>query len=378
MVTPTKPADIKPVSPVDRKPEVKPLEVKPVEVKPIDTKPEEKVAEVVKPIDTKPEEKAVDVKPVDTKPEEKVVDVKPIVTKQEEKPVDIKPIVTKQEEKPVDIKVVEPQPINISPVLPKPEVKQVEIKPIEKKPVEIKSVDKKPDPKPTQNEMALNIGGDINADAGLKKLNSFLESRSFVEGWTPSQSDVVVFSGISKAPDAAKYPHARRWYNNIASYKDDERKKFVGAKKSLSDFGVTSGAAAGSKAAAADDDDDFELFGSDEDEEAEKAKAERVKAYQEKKSKKPALIAKSNVILDVKPWDDETDMKALEEAVRNITCEGLTWGVSKLVPLAYGIKKLQIVCVVEDDKVSIDWLQEEIQSNEDLVQSVDIAAFQKI
>lgn len=23
----------------------------------------------------------------------------------------------------------------------------------------------------------------------------------------------------------------------------------------------------------------------------------------------PALVAKSNVILDIKPWDDETDMK---------------------------------------------------------------------
>jgi translation elongation factor EF-1beta len=49
-----------------------------------------------------------------------------------------------------------------------------------------------------------------------------------------------------------------------------------------------------------------------------------------------------------------------------------------LVPLAYGIKKLQISTVVEDDKVSVDWLTETIQEIEDLVQSVDIAAFNKI
>lgn len=36
------------------------------------------------------------------------------------------------------------------------------------------------------------------------------------------------------------------------------------------------------------------------------------------------------VILDVKPWDDETDMKALEAGVKAITLEGLTWGTSKL------------------------------------------------
>lgn len=61
-------------------------------------------------------------------------------------------------------------------------------------------------------------------------------------------------------------------------------------------------------------------------------------------------------------------------------CELFQSSVSaaKLVPLAYGIKKLQIGCVVEDDKVSIDWLTEEIQNFEDLVQSVDIAAFNKI
>nr|XP_023022967.1 probable elongation factor 1-beta [Leptinotarsa decemlineata] len=92
----------------------------------------------------------------------------------------------------------------------------------------------------------------------------------------------------------------------------------------------------------------------------------------------PALIAKSNIILDVKPWDDETDMKAMEENVRKIEADGLLWGAAKLVPLAYGIKKLQISCVVEDDKVSIDWLTETLQELEEYVQSVDIAAFNKI
>lgn len=154
-------------------------------------------------------------------------------------------------------------------------------------------------------------------------------------------------------------------------------------KKPLQSFGVGGAspaaakaapkAAAPAKAAAADDDDDVDLFGSDDevDEEADKARQERLAAYAAKKSKsklchvclgwpwthfcyrllsEPALVAKSNVILDVKPWDDETDMKALETAVRSVQMDGLMWGVSKLVPLAYGIHKLQIVCVVEDEK----------------------------
>uniref|UniRef100_A0A3Q3XFI6 Uncharacterized protein n=1 Tax=Mola mola TaxID=94237 RepID=A0A3Q3XFI6_MOLML len=127
-----------------------------------------------------------------------------------------------------------------------------------------------------------------------------------------------------------------------------------------------------------DDDDDLDLFGSDDDEEAEKLKEQRLKAYAEKKAKKPTLIAKSSILLDVKPWDDETDMVKLEECVRSVQADGLLWGTSKLVPVGYGIKKLQIACVVEDDKVGTDMLEEEITKFEDFVQSVDVAAFNKI
>lgn len=139
--------------------------------------------------------------------------------------------------------------------------------------------------------------------------------------------------------------------------------------------------AAPAKAAAADDDDDVDLFGSEDEEEtaeAAKLKEERLAAYNAKKSKKPALIAKSSIILDVKPWDDETDMGEMEKAVRSVEMDGLLWGAAKLVPVGYGIKKLQICCVIEDDKVSVDELQEKLQDFEDFVQSVDIAAFNKI
>ncbi|GFU94778.1 elongation factor 1-beta [Trichonephila clavipes] len=130
---------------------------------------------------------------------------------------------------------------------------------------------------------------------------------------------------------------------------------------------------------AEDDDDDIDLFGSDEEtDEDKRIKEERLKAYENKKAKKPALVAKSSVVLDIKPWSDETDMKEIEITVRKIAMDGLTWGASKLVPLAYGIRKLQIIAIVEDDKVSVDGLQESIEEIEDLVQSVDIAAFNKL
>merc|ERR1712096_151936 len=60
-----------------------------------------------------------------------------------------------------------------------------------------------------------------------------------------------------------------------------------------------------------DDDSDDDLFGSDDEEdtaEQERIKAERIAAYNERKAGKKKVTAKSSILLDVKPWDDETDM----------------------------------------------------------------------
>jgi len=131
-----------------------------------------------------------------------------------------------------------------------------------------------------------------------------------------------------------------------------------------------------------EEDDDVDLFGSDSDSEddAEKNRIrdERLAAYHAKKAKKPAVIAKTSVVLDIKPWDDETDMDAMLKSVKTIQKEGLVWGASKLVPVGYGINKLRVMCVVEDEKVSIDELCEQISEFEDFVQSVDIDAMSKI
>uniref|UniRef100_A0AAX7VIG7 Elongation factor 1-beta n=1 Tax=Astatotilapia calliptera TaxID=8154 RepID=A0AAX7VIG7_ASTCA len=198
--------------------------------------------------------------------------------------------------------------------------------------------------------------GDLKSASGLKVLNDFLSDRSYIEGYVPSQADVAVFEAISAPPPADLY-HAVRWYNHIRSYQS-EKSSLPGVKKPLGQYGplgvadTTSGSAP--TTAKDEDDDDIDLFGSDEEEDAEatRLKEERLAAYAAKKSKKPAVIAKSSILLDVKPWDDETDMAKLEECVRSIQMDGLVWGQSKLVPVGYGIKKLQINCVVEDDKVS--------------------------
>ncbi|RDD45101.1 Elongation factor 1-beta [Trichoplax sp. H2] len=214
---------------------------------------------------------------------------------------------------------------------------------------------------------------DLKSEAGLTSLNNYLADRSYIEGYVPSQADSVVFAALSGAP-SDKLNHALRWFSHISSYDANERKAFPGDKKSLSSYGPAGNETEDNK----DDDEEFDLFASDSEDEEEKLKQQRVESYQAKKAKKAAVIAKSSLLLDVKPWDDETDMQEMEKQVRAIEADGLVWGASKLKPVGYGIKKLQIAAVIEDDKISTDFLEEQITAIEDLVQSMDIAAFNKI
>jgi len=227
---------------------------------------------------------------------------------------------------------------------------------------------------------------DFLTDAGLTVLNSWLTTRSYIVGYLPSQADVASFKAIQTAPDAKKYPYAARWYKHIASWESDFATLPGDASKSYTTYGpetiaATLNPAKAPAAAEEEEDDDVDLFGSDdeeEDAEAARIRDERLAEYKKKKEGKTKPAAKSMVTMDVKPWDDETDMKALEAAVRSVEKDGLVWGGSKLVPVGFGIKKLQINLVVEDEKVSTDELQEELQGFDDYVQSTDIAAMQKI
>jgi len=205
----------------------------------------------------------------------------------------------------------------------------------------------------------------------LAEFNSHLESRSYVNGYTPTYEDLLAFKCFTAAP-AKSYQHVARWYKHIASF--DATESAIWPKQ-----GGVSEAGNGVLKPTAGGDDDFNLFEDDsDDEEKKRITEERLKAYNEKKSKKPGPIAKSNVIFDVKPWDDTIEIKDIEKAVRSISMDGLLWGPSKVLPIAFGINKLQIGCVIEDLKVSTDILEEEITNFEDLVQSIDIVAFNKV
>lgn len=237
--------------------------------------------------------------------------------------------------------------------------------------------------------MATPSFSDLSTAEGLKALDEYLLSRSYITGFQASRDDLAVFSALSSEPTA--YSNATRWYKHIqallgSNFPGQSVGVVIGGKSSAAAPAAATAVAATAVVAAVaaddDDDDDLDLFGEEtEEEKAIREKREADAAATAKPKKKD--VGKSSIVLDIKPWDDETDLAKLEASIRALQMEGLTWGASKLVPVGYGIKKLQIMLSIIDDLVSLDELiEEKIQAEgsetAEYVQSVDIVAFNKI
>ena len=211
----------------------------------------------------------------------------------------------------------------------------------------------------------------LHEDAGLKKLNGFLTNRSYIEGYKFSSADATVFEQFSAVPDAAKFANVYRWYVHVA------------AKLGLRSILVNKTTATPKKAVAKkDEEEDDDLFGDDDDEDDEATKAlaaKRAEAAKSAKKEKKKPVERSQVVIEVKPWEAETDLEELAAKIKALPVEGLTWGEGhKLVPVAFGIKKLLVQCVIIDDMVLLDDITEAIESFEDYVQSVDVASMNKL
>ena len=227
-------------------------------------------------------------------------------------------------------------------------------------------------------------------------LDKHLATRSYVEGYALSKADTDALSALSGIP-TRDTPHAFRWAVHVIA--------LVGL-QNVSFSGTTSSAPAAKKeekkkVQVADDDFD-DMFGDDDFEEpneygetaeearATKARQERMaqalKLKQEKDAKegkvkknKPKAVEKSLVVLEVKPWEADCDLTMVFKEICKFEKEGLVWGQAfELVPVAYGIKKLVMQCVIEDDKVLMDDVTDNIEGLEEWVQSVQVTAMTKV
>merc|ERR1711974_450550 len=202
---------------------------------------------------------------------------------------------------------------------------------------------------------------DLSDNKGISQLNMHLAKASYIEGFAPSNLDLELLESITAQKifiHGAKYPHIIRWMNHINTFSEAERKNFAKIEKVEEEE---------------DDDSDVDLFGSGDEDEEEAARKEMLR------KKTAEVVARQAAYVN----KDTTDLDELEAMIREtypggLEVFGLAWGAAKRVPIGYGIKKLQILCTIYDDKVSSDDLEDIIMSFEDHVQSVDFASWTKV
>ena len=223
----------------------------------------------------------------------------------------------------------------------------------------------------------------------LAELNTKLATRSYVVGHSITDEDKKTLETLCCIPCKGKFPHAYRWAIHIIALVGIDTVKFTCC--------TTTSCAPGAAKKAAAADDDFEIdFGDDEEEAtaqdeedaATKARRERMAAAlalkekadaNKEKKKKDKPVERSLVVLEVKPWEAECDLKAVWATIKEYKQEGLTWGEGfKLEPVAFGIMKLVMTCSIVDSLVLMDDITDHIESIEEFVQSVNIASMNKI
>ena len=228
--------------------------------------------------------------------------------------------------------------------------------------------------------------------AATKVLDNHLSSRSYLVGDSVTAADitagmtlVMAYQTVFDSGFRKGFPHVTEWFEKISSLPNVVRRcgYIKMADKPMKAFDPSAKPVEAPKKEEApkkDEDDLDDLFGDDDDDaEAAKAAAAAAKEAAKKKKKKEA-VAMSLVMLEVKPMDDTINLDELAAKIfAEVTQDGLFWKTEyKKEPVAFGIFKLILGFSLEDEKVSVDGVVEKIEEMEDFVQSVEIAAFNKI
>lgn len=216
-------------------------------------------------------------------------------------------------------------------------------------------------------------------------MNEYFLNHSYCVGYAPTSKDAELFAIVHKMLDAEKYPHLARWFYHMCSFPDKASFPVVDEEFVFETAPAAPAAPAKEEKKEEEEEEEEDLFGDDDDEEDEaaaaameaklRAEAEKKKAAKEANKK----VEKSLLVINIKPYDEETDLKALFEKIRATEVKGCKWSEScNIEPLAYGLCYLQISCVIEDDVCSEDDVIDAIMQFDNDVQSTETASFNKI
>merc|ERR1711957_810633 len=219
----------------------------------------------------------------------------------------------------------------------------------------------------------------------LQACETFLNENQFLSGKDlPGCEDMGVLEGLNAngtVPDFEAYPNVFGWFWTLNALNAPCRALYnVASKADAPKKGEVKVVAA--PVAADDDEDSFDPFADEtEEDKAAEEEVEKTRKLAEEKSKKTkkVVIAKSLVTFDVKGYELGQDFEALAKKIKSeITMDGLVWmDKHETKEIAFGMKKLQIVMLIEDEKIATEDVFEVIESWDEEVQSTDIVSFAK-
>ena len=191
----------------------------------------------------------------------------------------------------------------------------------------------------------------------LKEINFSLNDKLFTNGDQPSSEDAEIFEKIRHnfILDKGDYPNIFAWLQFMTLFEN----------KVIESWKINKKGKNKNKNEEENEEDEFNLLLN--------------KIYEEKQNKSNNKnneneIHYSFVLLEIKVWDSEQDLDALAKKIQNIEKEGLVWKKEyKLKEIIFGIQKILMGLIVNDDIISIDEIIDEIQSWEDEVQSIEMA-----
>ena len=180
----------------------------------------------------------------------------------------------------------------------------------------------------------------------LNDLEESLETNQWAAGDKPTSADREALEKLEYPPNPDTHPYTFAWWAIADRFNSEIQKSWPAPAGGAAPAGGKKPAAKAKK----DEVDELDLFGEDD------GPAPPKPVVVVKKAKKAPPVAKSLVILEVKPWGPETNLDELGKKIINeVVQDGLVWKTEfKKEPIAYGIHKIVIGCVVEDEKVSVD------------------------
>lgn len=213
----------------------------------------------------------------------------------------------------------------------------------------------------------------------LTALNKALENSLYIKGGAPSIDDASTFEAMKAeklVPLHDKYPNVWAWYSLMVLYEEVVIASWKAQKEEKTETKKNVKKPEHKKPEEKKEDDDFDPFAEETQEDKEKLENLKKKNKEEGKKKKDDKKgpARSLILIEVKGWDSEQDFDALaQKIIKEIKMNGLQWKEEyKLAEVAFGVKKIILGMVVEDDICSVDDITEKLEAWEDDISSVNI------